>query len=292
MDILYLKEFAVLAEVGNYLKAADALFISQSSLSKHIQALEKELDVPLFDRSTRRVRLTAFGQTFLPFARKIVNLHYQAEVALMNQKSDKLQKLSLGSIPSLTPYGITDQIVRFQAENRSVAVQLYEDESERLLQGLRRNQYDLVFIRDRNEPSEEFAKIPFAEDRLCAVLPKGHPLAKRARLSLQELQAENFLFLSPDTLLYQLCIDACNACGFAPRVVYSGRRSETILDLVAKGMGVALLMRRPIDCARRDDIAAVDIEPAVTTSIQIYYKKDAVLSLAAKHFVAALQFTD
>jgi DNA-binding transcriptional LysR family regulator len=291
MDVVHLKEFVVLAEIGNYLKAADALFISQSSLSKHIKALEKELGVPLFDRSTRRVELSPYGHTLLPYARKIVNLAYQSEVALLNHRRIAPQMISIGSIPSIAPYGITDQIIRFQSENKNISVQLYEDESEQLLQGLRRNQFELAFIRDQNEPNNEFAKIPFAEDRLCAVLRLNHPLAHRSAVTLEELKGEHFLFLPPNTLMFQLCMTECEKSGFTPRVVYSGRRAETMVDLVTKGLGTALLMRTPIDYSHRNDIAVVNIEPPITTHIQIYYKKDAVLSNAARHFVASLQFS-
>lgn len=289
MDINYLKEFVVLAEIGNYMKAADALFISQSSLSKHIKALEKEVGLSLFERSTRKIQLTPYGETLLPYARKIINLQYQYTVALMNQAGIEPSSLSIGSVPSVAPYGITDKIIQFQAENKKLAVQLYEEESDQLLQMLRQNRFELAFIRDRNESSNEFAKIPFAEDTLAAVMRPNHPLANRASVSLRELKNEYFLFLPPHSLMYNLCMDECHKCGFTPRVVYSGRRAETILDLVTKGMGTALLMRKPIDYSHRDDVAIVDIEPKITTYIQIYYKKDATLSSASRHFIAALQ---
>lgn len=289
MDIGYLKEFVVLAEIGNYLKAADALFISQSSLSKHIKAMEKELNIPLFDRSTRKIQLSPYGETLLPFARKIVNLHYQSTVALMNQIETKHQVITIGSIPSVAPYGITDQIIRFQIENKNITVQLLEDESDQLLQMLRQNRFELAFIRDQNEDSSEFAKIPFAEDHLAAVFRANHPLAQRSSVSLEELKDEKFLFLPPDSLMYHLCMEECRKAGFTPHIVYSGSRSDTILELVNKGMGSTLLMRKPIDFLQRHDIAVVDIVPKITTYIQIYYKKEAELSAASRHFIAALQ---
>ncbi|MDO5549199.1 MAG: LysR family transcriptional regulator [Eubacteriales bacterium] len=292
MDISYLKEFVVLAEIGNYLRAADALFISQSSLSKHIKALEKELGLSLFERSTRKIQLSPYGETLLPYARKIVNLQYQYTVSLMNQSGKKPEFLSIGSVPSVTPYGITDKIIQFQTENKKLAVELYEGESDQLLRMLRQNRFELAFVRDRNEVSSEFAKIPFAEDTLAAIMRPNHPLASRKSVSLEELKDEHFLFLPPNSLMYNLCMDECHKCGFTPRVVYSGHRAETILDLVTKGMGTALLMRKPIDCSHRDDVCIVDIEPKITTHIQIYYKKDAPLSAAAKHFIAALQSTE
>ena len=78
MDIKHLAEFVALAETGNYLETADNLFISQSTLSKHIMALEKELGVSLFERTTRKIHLSTEGETFLPYALKIVRLQEEA----------------------------------------------------------------------------------------------------------------------------------------------------------------------------------------------------------------------
>lgn len=289
MEIEYLKEFVVLTEIGNYMKAADALFISQSSLSKHIKAIEKELGMPLFERSTRKIQLSPYGETLLPFAQKMVNLYYQTTVALMNQMDMEQQVVSIGSIPSVAPYGITDQIIRFQAENKNISVHLYEAESDQLIQMLRQNRFELAFIRDCNERSDEFAKIPFAVDNLAAIFRENHPFAHRTSVSLRELKDEHFLFLPPDSLMFHLCMEECKKAGFTPRVVYSGSRADTILDLVNKGMGCALLMRKPIDFSQRHNVAIVDVVPKITTHIQIYYKKDAVLSNASRFFIAALQ---
>ena len=68
MEIEYIKEFVVLAETENYLEAAESLFISQSTLSKHIKIIEKELDVQLFDRTTRKVHLNKYRKMFLKYA--------------------------------------------------------------------------------------------------------------------------------------------------------------------------------------------------------------------------------
>ena len=64
MELSYIREFVVLAETGNYLEAADTLFIAQSSLSRHIKSIEMDLGAPLFDRTTRKVSLNGFGQAF------------------------------------------------------------------------------------------------------------------------------------------------------------------------------------------------------------------------------------
>ena len=74
MDIDYIHEFVVLADTGNYMEAADKLFLTQSSLTRHIQKLEADLGVLLFDRSTRHIELNKYGNLFMPYARQISQL--------------------------------------------------------------------------------------------------------------------------------------------------------------------------------------------------------------------------
>lgn len=98
MEINYIKEFVVLADKRNYMEAAESLFISQSSLSKHIKALKTEIGFMLFDRTTRKIKLNEYGETFLIYAKQIVQLQYQYTTALINQSS-QIQQSLIASIP-------------------------------------------------------------------------------------------------------------------------------------------------------------------------------------------------
>lgn len=286
MEIDYLKEFIVLAETGNYLRAAETLFISQSSLSKHIKSLENEAGISLFHRTTHKVELTGQGQTLLKYAKQIADLQCRCAAELARQSGAERQVLNIGSIPVMAPYRITDVIMKFQKENPQYSVQLYEEESSRLKELLRRNQCDLAFIRDgEEEPDDEFTRLPFTTDRLVAVLPAAHPLAGSHHLTLEQLKEEHFLFLPPDTLLYSLCQKACAEAGFTPRVTYTGKRAENIMDLVKKNMGVSLLMEKPIRSLSTESVSIIPITPKISTRIQIYYKKELPLPKAAKQFV-------
>lgn len=114
MEIGYIKEFVVLAETGSFLEAADRLFISQSSLSKHIKNIERELGAPLFNRTTRKVELSEFGQMFLPYANQIVRVQNEYTTAFFNKLESTRVTVTIGSIPPLAPYNITDVLARFK----------------------------------------------------------------------------------------------------------------------------------------------------------------------------------
>lgn len=294
MDTERCREFVVLAQTCNYLQAADQLFISQSTLSKHIKALERELDVELFNRTTRRVQLTDHGRTFLPFARKLASIAHDATVALENARDNERRVLDIGSIPVMVPYGITKVLHSFERQHPNTRLRITEGEADQLRDLLRDRTLDLAFIREwdgdvRNDGDDaEFETIAYAEDQLAAVLPAGHPLASRSAINLSELANEEFLLLPQGTVMNALITDACAVEGFTPEVRYRGTRAENIIDLVARGMGVSLLMRTPAAYLTRSAVSVVNLEQPIVTKIKLYRLRDREPSPEALEFVEYL----
>lgn len=285
MEIDYICEFSVLAETCNFLEAADQLFISQSSLSRHLKTLEKELGVPLFDRTTRSVTLNGFGQLFLPYARQIAAIRYEYTTAIGNAVNAEHGNIRIGSIPVMSQYRITDVMMRFRQENPRFTLDVIEADSNQLTKMLRSNQCDLAFIREWDDRDNEFNKVRYTTDTLSALLPPNHPLSREKVLHLEQLKAEPLILLGKDTFMYSLCVQECRKAGFVPQVVFTGHRAENIVDLVRKGMGIALLTRQPTLRLIGDDIVLLDIEPRVTTTISLAYSKVHPLSIGSRHFI-------
>lgn len=273
MNISYLKEFVILAKRNNYLEASEELFISQSTLSKHIQLLEKELDIKLFIRTTRNVQLSPYGKEYLPYAEEIVNL-YEKSVTELNQFKDKLlQTITIGAIPIMAPYGITQAIMDFRKMYPQTNVHVIEADSQQLMTLLENGKCDLAFIREESQINEKMTYIPFSDDYLVAVLPRSNRLAKSERIMLKELAHESFLFLNKGTVMYNLSIKACREAGFEPKISYTGERAENILDLVKEGMGISLLMKKPITYLNSKGVTMVPIYPEIRTDINVYHTK-------------------
>lgn len=280
MDTQRCREFVVLAQTCNYLQAADQLFISQSSLSKHIKALERELGVELFSRTTRRVQLTERGRVFLPFARKLASTAHDAEVALADAADNDRRIIDIGSIPVMVPYGITALLHGFERNHKNVRLRIAEGDADRLKAMLRNRELDLAFIREWDGNANldgdeaEFTTAEFAQDRLAAVLPSGHPLAMRQSIRLSELANDEFLLLPSGTVMDALIMDACAVEGFVPEVRYRGTRAENIIDLVSRGMGVSLLMRTPAAYLARTAVSIVELEDPIVTKVKVYRLRD------------------
>ena len=235
--------------------------------------MEKELDIKLFIRTTRNVQLSPYGKEYLPYAEEIVNL-YEKSVTELNQFKDKLlQTITIGAIPIMAPYGITQAIMDFRKMYPQTNVHVIEADSQQLMTLLENGKCDLAFIREEPQINEKMTYIPFSDDYLVAVLPRSSRLAKSERIMLKELAHESFLFLNKGTVMYNLSIKACREAGFEPKISYTGERAENILDLVKEGMGISLLMKKPITYLNSKGVTMVPIYPEIRTDINVYHTK-------------------
>ena len=271
MDIDYIHEFVVLADTGNYMEAADKLFLTQSSLTRHIQKLEADLGVLLFDRSTRHIELNKYGNLFMPYARQISQLQKEYTTTFCNELNRERGTIRIGAIPVMAQYQITDILARFQQENRNFMLDIQEADSLKLIQMLRDEEIDFAVIRVSDDASIAFCKIPITQDTLAALMPAGHPLAVKDHIELKQLYRDSFLLLGRDTFMYSLCVRECRSAGFEPHIAFTSNRGDNIIGLVSKGMGVGLLTKRPVMSANHSEIAVVDILPAITTTISLAY---------------------
>ena len=288
MEIGYLKEFVVLAQTGNFMEAANILYSSQSALSKHVKSMETELGVPLFDRTTRKVRISKFGQLLLPYAKQITELQDQYAAILQNSLENDQEILTVGSIYGLAQYKITDVLVKFKKTRAESTLNVLQASSRDLKEMLRQRKCELAFIRDLEDVDGEFVQISYFTDSIVAVLPTTHHLASQKTIPLVMLKDEDFLLPLQETMPYRLSMMACEQSGFEPRVAYNDPEMENLIDLVIKGMGVSLVLKQLVLYHSHPRIAIVDVTPSVSTQINLCYLKGVKLSDAARHFVLCM----
>lgn len=292
MELEYLKEFSVLAKTLSFSRTAERLFTTQSTISKHLRSLEAELGMPLFVRTNRHVELTEEGRDFLSYAERMLQLQYEYQTYFYNRREAERLTLSIGSIPGMTQYQITDILIHFKKENPNITLEVLEADTQDLKEALLSGQCELAFARDPNPVlPDDFIRIPYCSDRIAAVLPAGHPLAGRQQLSLSELSREDFLLLKKNTALYRQSVEACQAAGFSPHIVFTGERLENIMDLVSKDMGIALLTERQTLRLAPPGISVLPLVPELITNVSLTYKKDRLLSSAALHFIHCVEQT-
>lgn len=288
MNIKQLKYFIAVAQAGSFSAAADELYISQSSLSKQIIALEKSLALDLFDRNKRKIVLTDAGLTFLPYAQQL-NHYYEAMLIDMSTYQTKAASLSVVAIPVIAQYGITNYISRFRNAYPHVHFILEEREASAILPALNNYQFDLAFMRDNYLDGTQYGQIKLSYDKFVLVVSANHPCAGKSMVSLTELSDENFIMFDKGTVVHELAVEACRNVGFNPRIFYASLRIESVLGMVASSNGVALMMEQVFNYHRRSDVVSVQLVEMVESAVVLAWLKNKKLSVTARIFIDFLK---
>jgi LysR family transcriptional activator of glutamate synthase operon len=281
METRYLREFTVLAELCNFGEAAVKLYISQSSLSKHIKSMEEELGAPLFDRTGKGIVLNEYGKIFLPYAGQMVMLEDHLTKDIHNKLHDADNVVVIG-----TEYQITRLLTDFRNKNPDYLLStIWDNVHGRTWELLRHGKCELAFIIDLEDTDEEFVSVPYVTDTFVAVLYASHPLAGRKTIALEELASEDFVMLPFYALHTTFCLDLCHNAGFAPKTVLTGFRGTDVVDLVRQEMGISLLFGHAVAALNTEGIALVEIAPSVPFEISICYRRGTHLSSGAQLFL-------
>lgn len=284
MEITYLHDFVVLAKIGNFSVAADMLNLSQSSLSKHIKSLEKELGVELFNRTSRQVSISKFGSIFLPYASKITEEYDKCTLELNKQIELKKATLSIASIPVLAQYDLTELLYDFQLAYPQIKQKVTEVESCDIFYALSNDAAELAFQRFTDYSDTGYDYLPYCTDHLVAVLPKNHPLCARNYLVMNDLRSEVMLLLDQNTYLHNICMDACHKAGYEPKMAYTGHRPENLIELTARGMGITLLMVKQAEYFKNENVEIREIKPFIKSEICLIKLKEKEFSANSKLF--------
>ena len=289
MDTGYIKEFVMLAECLNFSEAAERLFISQSSLSKHIQALERELGEKLFVRTTRSIRLSAMGELFLPYARKIADLCSESEIAVDEYKSRSSTSLTIAVMQNPQYYGFAKYITGFRQAYPDLSFSMVEADEFGLYDMFQKRLFNIFPTYFSFHESEGYFFMPMVESSIVAIFRKDHPLADSKRVSLKQLGAERLLLPTRGGSLSNLIHEAFRKEGIAPDIVYEGS-SIGCVDLVKAGMGVSLHAKEFASLLALDtEVLCAEIEPTLTFVYGLGYRALGELSHAEQLYLSYMK---
>ncbi len=284
MEIRQLRYFVGLAEEENYLNAAEEMFVSQSQLSKKIMQMEEELGIQLVDRSKRKIAITEAGQIVLDYAEDILVAYTSMIRELESLKQAQEPPLTVVALPVLAPYNIPALLGKFRAVAPNMEISLKESEGIVILSELSRGNSELGLMRDIYIDQSQFCFIPVCEDEIIAVVAESHPLAGRESIDLTELRADRFILPDQQTLLHQYYVDLCRKSGFSADIAYTSSHTEEILEMVASGMGVSLMMKGVVSYMRKETVRCVPLSTRVSSHIGFAWLRSARLSPRAKRF--------
>ena len=285
MEISILAEFAKLVETGSFQETAELMNVSQSALTKHIHKLEEELNISMFDRSQRSVRVNDYSQRFYPYARQIVQLYGEGVTALRELDDRERSILTIAYDPLLGQYGVVDILADFSMHYPQHTVNSIESYQSAEL--LANKKCSFAFVSEYDAEGTAFSKMIYKTDHLAVVMPKDHPLAGRESVTLAELSEERFVLHSnavptphDETRKF---LELCAEQKFEPNIAAQSHFTSTMLHCVRNGMGIAVLnhMHMPFAVS---DMAVVEISPPVRTCLYMLYPRH-ISAHCAKDFL-------
>ncbi len=242
MELQQLRYFCAIADTGSFSRAAQKTHVSQPSLSQQIRKLEDELGTRLFDRLGRTVELTELGRAFLPRARAVLRELETARNDVVERKTSISGPISIGVIPTIAPYFLPPILATFSRKYPEVRVTIAEEITRLLLERLRAGTMDLAIVAlPLQARSHEFQTFPLLVEKLYAVLPKQHPLAKRRAVALDELQDDPFLLLRDGHCFRETAVAACKRAHLNPQIIFESGQFSSILSMVSAGLGVSIV---------------------------------------------------
>ena len=247
-----LRAFVAVAETQHFGSAAMALGVSQSTLSQALSALESGLGVQLVERSTRRVFLTAEGRQLLPHAQAVIEAATVFTAAAAGASDPLRGSIRLGLIPTVAPYVLPTLLSGLAERLPALELRVIEDQTERLLTGLRAGSLDAALIALPAEAGG-IIEIPIYDEDFVLALPPGHPLAGKRRVPPAALAELPLLLLDEGHCLRDQALDVCHKAGVRAELANTRAASlATAVQCVTGGLGVTLIPQSavPVETAR------------------------------------------
>jgi DNA-binding transcriptional LysR family regulator len=281
--------FAAVAKTSSFSRAAEQLNIAQSRVSVLIRDLENELAVRLFDRTTRRMELTAAGRDFRPHAEKLLAdlRHALEDTHALGER--RRGRLTVAAPPLLMESLIPRLLVPFKRDFPGVRVNLIDARRERIIEVVKAGEAD-IGIGTFGQHEDGLIWTRLASDPLFLFCAESHPLAAVRRPRWQDLAGVPMIGLTRESGVRALVEYGCSASGITPQVEYEVSLATTALSLVEVGLGVAILPANAMTAARQLPIVARPLShPTVLREISMIARHGRSLSPAAAEWVQRLQ---
>jgi DNA-binding transcriptional LysR family regulator len=243
VELRHLASFAAVVRHGGFTRAADALHLAQPAVSEHVRRLEAELGSPLLTRTTRRVTLTRAGELVLRRAERVLDELDGARADVAGLASALAGRVRIGAIQALEPLDLPRALAAFSRRHPGVDLSLTSGRSRELVADLEAGRVDLALAPVPGDLPPRVTSTTLFDEELVLITPTTHLLAGRAALGLADLAGEPFVCLPADSGLRARLDRACADAGFRPSVPFEASGVERIRELVAHGLGVALLAR-------------------------------------------------
>jgi DNA-binding transcriptional LysR family regulator len=285
MELRQLRYLVALADEQHFTRAAAREHVAQPALSQQIRRLEREVGLPLVERTTRHVHVTEAGEVLVARARRILSEVDAANAEMQALTGVRTGHLVVGTMHTMGPVDVSLALAIFHERHPGVELTVREQSSEELAEMLRDDVLDLAFlsVTERVE-SHGLGLHQLVSEELVVVLPQNHPLGGRRRVRMAELADEEFISYREGARLRELLLWAGRQAGFDPKIKLESNESERICRMVARGMGVAILPHSDPDRTQAEVAVATLSQPSLHRDITLAWRA------GRRHGPAATEF--
>ncbi|MBA2360417.1 MAG: LysR family transcriptional regulator [Actinobacteria bacterium] len=239
MRLEQLDAFVEVSRRGSVSQAAEALFVTQPTLTARIKGLERELDAILFIRSGRGMRLSEAGRTFLPYAERSLDAAAMGRRVLVGLARGETGHLDLGAAPAVSTYVLPTILTHFRRTNPKVALAVRTGHSEEVLELVLREQVQVGLGRSLRHPDVE--AIPLYDDELVLVVHPEHSFAGQVGVGAEQINDVQLILFDRTSSYHRLTSEFFQRLGAVPRGVMELDNIDAAKKMVEHGLGVALL---------------------------------------------------
>ncbi|MFC5138917.1 LysR family transcriptional regulator [Actinomycetospora rhizophila] len=286
MDVTLPQLRAVVAvhEAGGFTAAASSLHVAQPSLSRTVAEVERRVGTALFTRTTRRLETTPAGLELVAAARRVLDGLDEEMRRFSDYLAGTRGRVRIATLPSLAALLLPGVVAVFRAARPDVDVTLSDALADEVVEHVRAGRADLAVtvVSVSTNPLDDLAVRPVAEDRFCALVPRSHRFAGRARLAWRDLAGEPFIDFDPTTSIRHHVDHAFVTTDVRPHRVVAARNIAAVAGLVAAGLGITAVPGLVVPLTGFADLVAVPLDdPVVVRRMALVHGEVAAPAAAA-----------
>lgn len=281
----HLRYFIELVKVRNYTRASENLFVSQSTISKAISSLEKELGVDLVDIKAGNFSLTNAGKLLYDFSLDVTNYYDKQEIAFLDKIRNVEQDLTIGLPPTAGSNYFYEVITNFELAYPNINLKIREEKSKDIIQLLLDEKLDFGVLINPFDDDRFIKKVAYESEAVLVVSDK-HRFSNKKTVEFSELASENFIQVNEEYSFYNIFKKYCNKAGFNPKIIKESYDLHMIIEMVVAGFGVTIL---PLPLIKKYVSSRVRYmhltNPKFPWKLLLVYNKKSKLSFAMNSFI-------
>jgi DNA-binding transcriptional LysR family regulator len=290
VELAQLEAFLQVAHHRSFSRAAEALFLTQPSVTARIQSLEREIGERLFERTGRSVTLTDAGRAFMPHAQRALTAVQEGTDAIEAVRHGEVGSIRIGASSSIATYVLPAFFKRFRETRPRVHIHLATGNSEEIIEKLLSSELHVAIVRLTQHP--EIESLHLYNDDLTLVVPPSHPFAQKGRVTVAEAGREPFLFFERSSSYHGLIYSLFLRVGVVPESVMELDSIESTKHMVEAGLGIAVLpsvsVERELAAGSLVKVEIRDMEQPAQRDVGVHVLRNRAISPALRDFLRLL----